>query len=207
LKGFTMENILISKQQLAHLAQEAKSLGATSSAIISSSEIQVKDSLAAFCNGEYTCPNYGFSGNCPPNVEGPVEFRKWLAQSKYSITVKIELPTSVMFSDDRRGVMKLLHQIVAGVEEKAMGMGFKKSKGFAGGSCKDLFCDDQEKCCVLAENKPCRHMDIARPSMSGFGVDVTLLMKSSGWSAPRAEKSNLSDKDATSWVAGLIMLA
>ena len=202
-----MENILISKQQLAHLTLEAESLGATSSAIISSSDIQVKDSLAALCNGEYTCPNYGVSANCPPNVEGPVEFRKWLSQSKYSITVKIELPTSVMFSDERRGVMQILHQIVVGVEEKAVEMGFKKSKGFAGGSCKDLFCDDQEKCRVLAENKPCRHMESVRPSMSGFGVDVTLLMKSSGWATPKAEKSDLSDKDATSWVAGLILLA
>jgi len=43
--------------------------------------------------------------------------------------------------------------------------------------------------------------------MSGFGIDVTLLMKSSGWAAPKAGKSDLSDKNATSWVAGLIMLA
>ena len=197
---------MISKQQLEHLTQEAKKLGATSSAIISSKEIQVKDNLAALCNGEYTCPNYGLAASCPPYVEGPAEFRKWQAQSKYSITVKIELPTSVMFSDERKGVMQLLHQIVAAVEQKAIEIGFKNSKGFAGGSCKELFCDDQEKCCVVAENKPCRHIEFARPSMSGFGIDVTQLMLSSGWSAPKAEKSNLSDKDATSWVAGLIML-
>ncbi|MBU1052316.1 MAG: DUF2284 domain-containing protein [Proteobacteria bacterium] len=47
-------------------------------------------------------------------------------------------------------------------------MGFKNSKGFAGGSCQELVCDDQEKCCVLAENKPCRHIEFAHPSMSGF---------------------------------------
>ena len=153
-----MENILISKQQLTHLLQEAEKLGATSSAIISSKEIQVKDKLAALCNGEYTCPNYGLAASCPPYVEGPVEFRKWQAQSQYSITVKIELPTSVMFSDERKGVMQLLHQIVATVEQKAIEMGFGKSKAFAGGSCKELFCDDQENCCVVAENKPCRHI-------------------------------------------------
>jgi len=130
-----MENILISKQELTHLTQEAKRLGATSSAIISSKEIQVKDDLAALCNGEYPCPNYGLAASCPPYVEGPVEFRKWQDQSKYSITVKIELPTSVMFSDERNGVMQLLHQIVAAVEQKAIETGFKNSKGFAGGSC------------------------------------------------------------------------
>jgi predicted metal-binding protein len=202
-----MKNILISKQQLTRLTTEAKRLGATSSAIISSEEIQVKDNLAALCNGEYTCPNYGLAASCPPYVEGPVEFRKWQAQSKYSITVKIEFPTSVMFSDERKGVMQLLHQIVAAVEQKAIKIGLKNSKGFAGGSCKALFCDDQENCYVLAENKPCRHMGFARPSMSGFGIDVTQLMLSSGWPAQKAENKNVSSKDALSWIAGLIMLA
>ena len=198
---------MISKQQLEQLTKEAKKLGATSSAIISTKEIQIKDDLAALCNGEYICPNYGLAASCPPYVEGPAEFRKWQAQSKYSITVKIELPTTVMFSDERNGVMQLLHQIVSAVEQKAIEMGCKNSKGFAGGSCKKIFCDDQEMCCVVAENKPCRHIEIARPSMSGFGIDVTQLMLSSGWSGSKAEKPNLSDKDATSWVAGLIMLA
>lgn len=198
---------LISKQHLEQLTREAERLGASACAVISSKEIQVKDDLAALCNGEYTCPNYGLAASCPPFVEGPAEFRKWQSQSKYSIIVKIELPTSVMFSDERKGVMQLLHQIVAAVEQKAVAAGFGKSKAFAGGSCKELFCDDQEKCCVVAENKSCRHIEFARPSMSGFGIDVTQLMKSSGWPAQKATNANLSDKDAISWVAGLIMLA
>jgi predicted metal-binding protein len=202
-----MKNRSISKQQVAHLLHDAKRLGATSAALISSREIQVKEGLAGLCNGEYPCPNYGLSASCPPHVEGPVEFRKWQAQSKYSITVKIELPTSVMFSGERKGVMQLLHKIVAAVEQKAIESGFEKSKAFAGGSCKDLFCEDRETCRVLSENKSCRHPATARPSMSGFGIDVTQLMLSSGWPAPKAEKSNLSDKDPTTWVAGLIMLA
>jgi predicted metal-binding protein len=201
-----MDNTLISKQQLEQLTKEAKKLGATSSAIISTKEIQIKDDLAALCNGEYICPNYGLAASCPPYVGGPAEFRKWQAQSKYSITVKIELPTTVKFSDERNGVMQLLHHIVSAVEQKAIEMGCKNSKGFAGGSCKKLFCDDQEMCCVVAENKPCRHIEVARPSMSGFGIDVTQLMLSSGWPAQKAENKNSSDKEDTSWVAGLIIL-
>lgn len=196
-----------SKQQLDCFTRESKKLGATASALILSREIQVKDHLAALCNGEYTCPNYGLAASCPPYVEGPAKFRTWRAQSTYAITVKIELPSSVMFSDDRKGVMQLLHQIVATVEQKAIATGFEKSKAFAGGSCKDLFCGDQETCCVLAAHEPCRHSEVARPSMSGFGIDVTQLMLSSGWSAQKAEESGLPGRDATSWVAGLILLA
>jgi predicted metal-binding protein len=202
-----MANELILKQKLELLIREAKRLGASDSAIISSKDILVKDDLAALCNGAYPCPNYGLAASCPPNVEGPVEFRKWQTQSDYSITVKIELPASVMFSDERKGVMQLLHKIVAAVEQKAIKMGFGKSKAFAGGSCKELFCNDQEKCCVVIENTPCRHIESARPSMSGFGIDVTRLMMSSGWSALKAKDTNLSDKDAVSWVAGLILVA
>jgi predicted metal-binding protein len=202
-----MRNMLRSEQGLEHLIQEAEKRGAASCAIISSEDIQVKDNLAALCNGEYTCPNYGLAASCPPYVEGPAGFRKWQAQSNYAITMKIELPTSVMFSDERREIMRLLHQIVAAVEQKAIETGFGASKGFAGGSCKELFCEDQENCCVVAEKKPCRHREFARPSMSGFGIDVTQLMLSSGWPAQKAEKSNLSAKNATSWVAGLVILA
>ena len=86
-------------------------------------------------------------------------------------------------------------------------MGFVKSKAFAVGSCKALFFEDQDKCRTVAENKSCRHIESARPSMSGFGMDVIQLMLSSGRSASKAEKSILSDKDDTSWVAGLILLA
>ena len=202
-----MGNVFFSKEQLLPLTCEAKNLGATASAIILSKEIQIEDNLAALCNGEYKCPNFGVAASCPPHVKGPSGFRKWQAQSLYSIVVKIELPVSVMFSDERKGVMQLLHHIVAAVEQKAINSGFKKSKGFAGGSCKDLFCEAHENCCVIAENKSCRHLASARPSMSGFGINVTLLMASSGWSAPKAEKLDLSDKDATSWVAGLILVA
>jgi len=201
-----MDNTLISKQQLEQLTKEAKKLGATSSAIISTKEIQIKDDLAALCNGEYICPNYGLAASCPPYVEGPAEFRKWQAQSKYSITVKIELPTTVMFSDERNGVMQLLHQIVSAVEQKAIEIGCNTSKGFAGWSCKKLFCDDQEMCCVVAVNNTCLHIEVARPSMSGFGIDVSQLMLESGWPAQKAEKKNSSDKEDTSWVAGLIIL-
>lgn len=191
--------------ELRQLIQEAQTIGASDAAIISSREIIIKNELAALCNGEYICPNYGLSTSCPPYVEGPVEFRKWQTLSKYSITVKIELPTTVMFSDERKGVMQLLHHIVSTVEKKAIEMEFRNSKGFAGGSCKELFCDDHKNCRVLIETKPCRHKEIARPSMSGFGIDVIQLMKLSGWSDKIAEDQGSTDQ--LSWVAGLILIA
>jgi predicted metal-binding protein len=202
-----MTNDLIIEPQFEELIDEAKRLGASDSTIISTGDIQIKDDLAALCNGEYTCPNYGLAESCPPHVEGPAVFRKWQLESEYSVTVKIELPTSVMFSDERKGVMQLLHQIVSGVEEKAVILGFERSSAFAGGSCKDLFCEDQEDCCVIHGHQMCRHKEVARPSMSGFGIDVTQLMKSSGWPGLKAKNTDIAENDALTWVAGLILLA
>ena len=46
-----MTKIMLSKKPLELLTAEAKKLGATSSAVISSKDIQAKDDLAALCNG------------------------------------------------------------------------------------------------------------------------------------------------------------
>jgi hypothetical protein len=110
------------KASLTHLKQEAIRFGATDSAVIASGDIRTDDDLAALCNGEYTCPNFGLAASCPPHVEGPEQFRKWQEKSRYSITVKIELPASVMFSDGRKEVMRLLHQVVAGVEKRPLNL-------------------------------------------------------------------------------------
>ncbi len=194
------------KASLAHLQQAAIRFGATDSAVISSGDIRTDDNLAALCNGGYTCPNFGLAASCPPHVEGPEQFRKWQEKSRYSITVKIELPTSVMFSDERKEVMRLLHQVVSGVEKKAIESGFTQSKAFAGGSCKPLFCEENNTCCVVADKLSCRHMDEARPSMSGFGIDVIQLMNTSGWPVVQTKQNKGGSPEDSSWVAGLILV-
>lgn len=207
LVGGIMETGIPLEQEYSHLIQEAINLGATNCTVIPSRQVLVKEKLAALCNGEYTCPDYGLGTSCPPHVEGPAQFRRWQVKSRYSIVVKIELPSSVMFSQERDDVMRLLHGIVAEVEKKAVATGFKNSKAFAGGSCKNLFCGDRARCCVLTENKTCPHKDLVRPSMSGFGIDVTQLMGSCGWSGHRAKKTDAANELSLSWVAGLILLA
>ena len=111
-----------------------------------------------------------------------------------------------MFSAERRDIMQLLHEIVAGVENKAIAMGYDGSKAFAGGSCKLLFCNDYPDCLVLAEQQPCRYPQSARPSMSGFGINVAKLMQSVGWPADVADPARASDRQSMTWVAGLILI-
>jgi predicted metal-binding protein len=185
------------------LEQLAMSLGATNVAIRSAAEIQVEEELVSFCKNP-RCPNYGLSPSCPPHVSGPDGFRKLLEDRSHVLVVRIVVPSSVLFSGERRELMAFLHELVATVELAAIENGYTKSKAFAGGSCKDLFCFADDDCNVLGGKGDCRNPDRARQSMSGFGVNVSHLIKTCGW------ESNIKIKDPSddlmNWVAGIVLL-
>jgi predicted metal-binding protein len=85
-------------------------------------------------------------------------------------------------------------------------MGFIKAKAFAGGSCKQIFCVEHGACRVLSEEGECRNPEYARPSMSGFGINVSKLMEVCGWPADIKTTGTEASKDPLSWVAGLVMV-
>lgn len=194
-------------QQLQQLVQAAEQAGASVAKAIRSAEIVVEDHLADLCGGTPRCHHYGLAAGCPPNVAGPTGFKNWRKKSKYAIAVRIDVPTAIMFSDQRNEIMQLLHEIVAGVEEMASDMGYPGTKSFAGGSCKQLFCREHAVCGVLSGQGRCRNPQVARPSMSGFGIDVARLMQTAGWPAKKAESEFASDAESMTWVAGLILIA
>jgi len=198
---------MITDEALKILIKTAMETGASDAAVISSATIVVEKELADLCNGDPRCENYNLAPSCPPHVPGPAGFRKWQKESDYSIAVKIDVPMAAMFSEERREIMQLLHDVVARVEEKAAGMGYKGSRAFAGGSCKELFCSEHATCCVLDAQGLCRHPQYARPSMSGFGINVTKLMQSAGWPYNKATRQQASDEESMTWVAGLILIA
>jgi predicted metal-binding protein len=194
-------------KKVEKLDATAVRMGASKVGIISASEIIVEDKLAKLCNGDPTCDNYGLSMSCPPHVPGPQKFREWQKQSSFAIVIRIDVPSSVMFSDDRREVMQLLHEIVAVVEQEAVQMGYTQSRAFAGGSCKNLFCADQHVCRVISEKGDCRNPTSARPSMSGFGINVTEMMRSAGWPLKPASPNEADDSESMTWVAGLVLIS
>jgi predicted metal-binding protein len=192
-------------RELNALVDLALRLGATGAAVVSAKEIRSAEALARLCR-EPRCRNYGISGNCPPHVAGPAYFRELQRNFDDALAVKIDVPTEFLLSDERRDIMVLLHQIVTGVERRARDAGFHRAAAFAGGACKELFCADHGTCRVIDDGGPCRNPHVARPSMSGFGIDVSGLMRLAGWSGETIFRDKGGGEPGMSWVAGLVLV-
>jgi len=168
-------------EKINELVQLAHKAGASEVAIVSAKEIVVEDTLADFCR-KPRCENYGLSKRCPPHVGGPDSFRKLLENFEQALFIKIEVPTEILFSSDRREFFQLLHEVGAGIEQAAKQLGFTRAQAYVGGSCKNIFCHDHLDCRVLSGKGDCRNPQSARPSMSGFGIHVAKLVETAGWS-------------------------
>ena len=190
---------------LYKLTQLACQLGASDANAISTTEISVEDSLADLCQ-EPGCENYGLSASCPPHVSGPGGFRKLLKAFDHAVVFKIDVPSEILFSEERRDVFRLLHEIAANIEKAATEVGFSNSSAYAGGSCKQIFCRDYFHCRVIAENGGCRNPLLARPSMSGFGINVLKLKKAAGWMSNKMPLDIDPDSVSMDTVCGLILI-
>jgi predicted metal-binding protein len=192
-------------QKLTEISQFAIKLGASGAAIISVSDIIVDAALADNCR-EPRCANYGLSKNCPPHVPGPAGMNKILETFDQVIIFKIDVPTDILYSSQNREIFRTLHEMAADIEKYAVHLGFTNAKAYAGGSCKTIFCDNHNACRALGEHQKCRHSDYARPSMSGFGINVAKLFEAAGWTMTWRGENENSKAPGTGTVSGLVLV-
>jgi len=191
--------------KLKDIANHTEKAGASSVKIISTKDIHVDHKLADMCR-QPRCENYGLSKNCPPHIPGPAYFIKKLTSFEKALFFKIDVPSKVLFSNERIELFQLLHEIASGVEQYAIKSGFINAEAYAGGSCKGLFCRDYPKCNQLSSGGKCRNPLIARPSMSGFGIDVARLAKKAEWQTEWVTHDKKPIDNKTANVYGLILL-
>jgi len=192
-------------QKLKELIQVAHKSGASEAAIVSTRDIIVDNFLADKCR-EPRCPNYGLSKSCPPHVSGPSLFKKSLEKFNQAIFFKIDVASEILYSSDSREVFQLLHEIAAGIEKSAVKIGFTNAQAYAGGSCKAIFCHNHLECLALFEKGKCRNPEYARPSMSGFGINVEKLFKAAGWTMRWVNHNNDSTTTKMANVSGLVLI-
>jgi predicted metal-binding protein len=192
-------------KKLKALIQDAQQSGVSEAKIISARDIVVDHHLADMCR-EPRCENYGLSKSCPPHVSGPFVFKQVLEKFNQAIFFKIDVPSEVLYSGERREVFQLLHEIASGIETSAVKMGFVDAQAYAGGSCKKIFCHDHGECLALSEKGKCRNPQHARPSMSGFGVNVAKLFKTAGWKMNWTAHDTDSTETPMANVCGLVLI-
>ncbi|UCF91002.1 MAG: DUF2284 domain-containing protein [Desulfobacterales bacterium] len=195
----TIDDILESLIQVAHQN------GASDAKAVSTADVTVDESLTNFCR-DSGCENYGLAVSCPPHVSGPAGFKELLKDYTRAVVFKIDVPTETLLSKESLEVFRSLHKIAANIEKAAVEKGYNRSKAFAGGSCKPLFCQEHPDCRVLSENGKCRHPHIARPSMSGFGINVSQLVKTAGWQMDRITRETDPEAVKIAMLCGLVLI-
>lgn len=200
---YTAMNKHQEKKAVAQVLAFAKGIGAARVKSVAPDKICVEEKLAALCH-DPKCPFWGQSMSCPPYVTGPAGFRKLLASCRHAIVFRFEVQACSLQGEERPQVMRLLHEMTAAIEIRAKELGFTEAAGFAGGSCKASFCADKPFCRVIEQQEECCYPDQARPSMSGYGVNVGSLMEAAGW--PGDVFPSRDDQEQMSWVGGLVLL-
>lgn len=191
--------------RLQSLVQTALDMGATQALIIPAESVVVDSGLADMCHNP-KCINYGLSKSCPPHVAGPQAFKEQLREFTYAIVFKIDIPSEILYSTQNLELFQLLHEIAARVDRAAIDMGFPAARGYAGNSCKKVFCHDFLECRALHEDGQCRNPDRARASMSGYGVNVNKLYQAAGWQIKNHAQENEEGSTKTSSICGLVLI-
>ena len=187
-------------ESLPQLIELATRLGASAAAALPATRIPVDDGFPEMCASP-RCEGYGQSARCPPHVAGPSWFRERLKDYRHALVFRIDFPLKVLLSGGRLDAFRMLHYISAEIERAAVRSGFSRANAFAGNSCKILFCPDHPTCRVLDGGGECRNPDLARPSMSGFGVEVKRLKEAAGWNINQPPGSVSADS-----LVGLVLI-
>ncbi len=183
----------------------AREKGVGDVVIINTDIIPVDPKFAAFCK-DPGCSGFGQSMSCPPNAKGPKWFEATMKTFFHALVFKYDVPTASLLGNERLPLLGLIQETAALLEICAREKGFSRALGFAGGSCKEVFCGDRHFCKVLHDGGPCRNPDRARQSMSAVGINFLKLCKAVGWEMKIITQGTDPEKNPMGIVAGLVLL-
>lgn len=192
------------RELLAELQAQALVLGASATGILGAADLVIEERFAGMCAAPQPCPSYGLAPGCPPHAPSPQAFREELAGYSQVLVFKIDAPMDDLLGEKRLEIARAIHRLAATLEGVARGRGMR-ARGLAAGSCKELFCGAQATCVVLTQGLPCRHPQLARPSISAVGVDFAALAGSLGWPFGKLPATS-TDTPVMGLMAGLVLL-
>lgn len=162
------------KQLFDALTESALSLGATNASVITASEIPLDRQFREMC-AVNACGVYGKCWMCPPDVG---EIDALMAEVKgYDHALVYQTVTDLEDSfdyegmiDARRGMSVLSQKMRRVFDRPEITRVLHLSVGGCG------VCSE----CTKKSGEPCRHPDLAMPSLEAYGVNVSQMAKVSG---------------------------
>lgn len=183
------------------LIEHCMELGVNAVKIIPSAQISVEQHLSEICKND-KCPGYGLAPSCPPHVMSTDKFKAIISQYQSGLMFKFDIPTNVLFGNERHEVLHLLHETASEIKKFAVDNGYTKAMAIAAGSCKQIFCKKHKECPIIADSGKCRHPETACPSMSGLGINFNKISKLLGWDNTKTKEN----EEPTSNMAGIVLL-
>ena len=153
------------------IKEYALSLGATNANVISASDIVTDRCFRDMCASNY-CGMYGKCWMCPPDVG---EIDVLMAEvKKYSYALVYQYVGTLEDSFDIEGMAeaKKVSYKIAHSLRNMMNAENTKCLHLGAGGCGAC------KKCSKVEKKPCRHPDLAMPSLEAYGINVSKLAES-----------------------------
>lgn len=162
------------KQLIDALTESALSLGATNASVITASEIPLDRQFREMC-AVNACGVYGKCWMCPPDVG---EIDALMAEVKgYGHALVYQTVTDLEDSfdyegmiDARRGMSALSQKMRRVFDRPEITRVLHLSVGGCG------VCAE----CTKKSGEPCRHPDLAMPSLEAYGVNVSQMAKVAG---------------------------
>lgn len=156
------------------LLDQVRSLGAYKAAVIPIAEVQFDRSFRAMCESN-ACGNYNQCWMCPPNA-GDIDELIRQAQSFDRVLV-YQTVGQLEDSYDFEGMMEAAHRhnlLARELTRQFASLPFPRKLHLSAGGCH--MC----QVCAKRTGEPCRHPDLAMPSLEVYGVNVSELAKASG---------------------------
>lgn len=156
------------------LAEQVRGLGAYKAGVVDLQDVRFDRAFRAMCETN-ACGNYGKCWMCPPDA-GDIDALMNEAQS-YQKALVYQTVGTLEDSYDFEGMMeaaRLHNELSRALAKWFATLPFAKKLHLGAGGC--------HMCGVCAKrtNEPCRHPELAMPSLETYGINVSELAASSG---------------------------
>lgn len=152
----------------------ALSAGADRAAVIPTSEIATDTRFRDMCEVN-ACGMYGKCYMCPPDVGNIDELMSQIANYTYALVY--QTVSELEDSFDYEGMIaarRRTYPLAQGLRKTFLDAGITDALHLGAGGCGVC------KICAKRTGEPCRHPDLAMPSLEAYGINVSELARAAG---------------------------